>query len=141
MCLLFCRDNILKFDKNKKFTLDEDLVNKISGTMRKAAVDMMVRRNNSHTKDANRGVNMYRTQFNSLCRSVWKQLPNIDQIKKGSYRKYRCSDKCYDDVVLEVATVIHEFLFCGKTVMKFDAYPSDYTVEFPTVHGNVISCI
>lgn len=137
IAILCCRIPI-KQVKAAKHVLVETFVEQCSGTVRTTVQGMRAKRNNSRTKQADRKCNEYRKQLNSLYRTTWKQLPNVEQISYSSFRSYICTDATYDDVVYEVASVVHKFLFCGLQSLTFEGFDPKYEVVFPSIEGNIV---
>lgn len=114
------------------------MVERVSKKVRRAVEGIRKKKNNNLHSKALRGTNPLRSEFNSLVRSVWKQLPNVESISDATFRSYSCTDASYDEVVYEVSRVVHEFLFVGLESLKFDGFDSQFEVLFPTISGKVV---
>lgn len=134
---MLSRHQLSEFDKNSRTSRNsiEDAKTLLESAA-KIVKGITDKKSNATDKLAppGRNVNHYRTQYNSFLRSVWRQLPNIDQYDSSSFSAYCCRDKTYEEVVDEVATVIHKYLFFGLEKLSFPEIDDHHVeVEFPLV--------
>lgn len=75
-----------------------------------------------------------RTFFLSFLRSCWNALPNVKFLYGQSFRYY-CLDASYERIQMEVATMIHNYLFLGHDKLSFFGHSDDYSIPLMTVQG------